>query len=93
MATNHPAVQIGDVERMERELADARQAVAARLRELREASGLSLREVAPRVRLSAAAVNMTERGQTWETETVKRLLLFYEHIGADVALAAHAPAA
>jgi len=80
MAIHAPGVQIEDVERLERDLAAARRDIARQLREQRAASGLSLRDVAPKVRLSAGALSQTERGQTWETKTVRRILRFYRTV-------------
>ena len=78
MTVPEPAVQIEQIAAMERELENARRAVARTLRFKRETAGLSLRDVAPRLRLSAAALSNIERGQSWRTRTIRRLALFYE---------------
>lgn len=75
-------VQIERVEQLEKELADTRRAVARSLRFSRETAAVSLREVAPKVRLTAAALSMIERGQTWKTKTIRRVAAVYEKLNA-----------
>lgn len=75
-------VQIERVEALEKELADTRRSVARSLRVTRETSELSLRDVAPKVRLTAAALSMIERGQTWKTKTIRRVAQVYEKLSA-----------
>ena len=84
MATKSRAVQtsaanvtVAAVERMEAALVTARQTAAKELRKLHAASELSLSEVAPHVGLSKAGLKLALDGETWRTETAKRLLAFY----------------
>jgi ribosome-binding protein aMBF1 (putative translation factor) len=78
MNATEPAVQIDQIEAMERDLVTARRAVARTLRFKRETVGLSLRDVAPKLRLSAAALSNIERGKSWRTRTIRRLAKFYD---------------
>jgi ribosome-binding protein aMBF1 (putative translation factor) len=73
----NPSVQIARVSRLERQLAEARQRAGRALRQTREARGLSLRDVAPHVNLSAGALSEMERAETWATPTAERVLRFY----------------
>lgn len=70
-------ISVDRVESTERELAAMRRAVAQRLRAERARTGLSLREVGRRVKLSAPVVYNTEAGKTWETRTARKLERFY----------------
>lgn len=78
MTATEPAVQIDQIEAMECDLVSARRAVARTLRFKRETAGLSLRDVAPKLRISAAALSNIERGKSWRTRTIRRLASFYE---------------
>lgn len=71
-------VQIERVEALERELAETRRAVARSLRYTRETASLSLRDVAPKVRLTPAALSNIERGESWKTKTIRRVAKFYD---------------
>ena len=71
-------VEIEAIRGLERELAEARGRIARAVREQRERAGLSLRQVAPKVRMSATNLSLIERGRVWETKTVARVLRFYE---------------
>lgn len=74
----NPSVQIARVTRLEQQLAESRQRAGRALRDLRESRGLSLRDVAPHVALSAGALSQMERAETWSTATATRVLRFYE---------------
>lgn len=75
-------IQTDRAEALERELGAERKRVAAALRETREKLGLSLRDVAPRARLSGASLSYIERGEQWHTPTIKRLARLYERSAA-----------
>lgn len=78
----NPSVQIARVARLEQQLADARQRAGAALRAERESRGLSLRDVAPHVHLSAGAISELERAETWSTPTAVRVLQHYRPTAA-----------
>jgi ribosome-binding protein aMBF1 (putative translation factor) len=71
-------VQVQRVAESESALATARKEVARSLRRRREDRGLSLRQVAPKVRLTAPTISQIERGEMWRTKTVLRLAKFYD---------------
>jgi hypothetical protein len=75
-------VQIDRIEAMERDLSRARLAVARSLLAIRTTAGLSLRDVARVVKLTAPAVNKIERGIQWRTKTVRRIAQFYAKLAA-----------
>jgi ribosome-binding protein aMBF1 (putative translation factor) len=66
---------------LEAELREAKLTTARALREAREAAGLSLRDVSPRVRLSAPTLSLVERGIVWNTKTVTRVAKVYATLG------------
>lgn len=68
---------VDQIEATERALAVMRRTVARQLRAERARTGLSLREVGRRVKLSAPVVYNTEAGKTWETRTARKLERFY----------------
>lgn len=78
MATTTEVIQIDRALVLEKELQTERKRVAAALRRRREELGLSLREVSPKVRLSAASLSYIERGEQWHAPTIRRLARFYE---------------
>lgn len=67
---------------LERELQAARKAVGECLRAQREAAGKSLRDVAPTARLTGAALSNIERGISWNTRTITRLVRTYAGLTA-----------
>lgn len=75
-------VTIGEVRQLEAELERKRRTVAADLAALRAKRELSLRYVAQRVRLTAPALLRIERGDSWRTDTVARVVRFYERESA-----------
>lgn len=82
MMADELKVQMEQTKRLERELRRSRGQIADLLRAERERLGLSLRDVGPRVRLSHVSVRKIESGNQWETQTVDRLIRFYERAGA-----------
>jgi ribosome-binding protein aMBF1 (putative translation factor) len=75
-------VQIERIEKMEADISREREVMARTLLEARTKAGLSLRDVAPVVKLTAAALNNIERGRAWRTVTVKRIARFYSKLAA-----------
>jgi predicted transcriptional regulator len=75
-------VQIDRIEELERDLERARRLAARSLLAIRSTSGLSLRDVARVVRLTAPAINKIERGMQWRTKTVRRIAQFYSKLAA-----------
>lgn len=71
-------VTIEDVRQLEAELERKRKTIAADLAAERAKRNLSLRHVAQRVRLTASALLFIERGDSWKTDTVARVVKFYE---------------
>lgn len=69
---------INEVRQMEVELERKRKVIAASLTAERMKRGLSLRHVAQRVRLTATSLFHIERGDQWRTDTVARVVKFYE---------------
>lgn len=75
-------VSIADVRELEAELERKRRTIAADLAAERAKRGHSLRYVAQRVRLDASSLLHIERGNSWRTETVARIVRFYERDAA-----------
>lgn len=75
-------VTIGEVRQLEAELGRKRKIVADTLAAERQQRSLSLRYVAKRVRLTAASLLHIERGDSWRTDTVARVVKFYERSAA-----------
>lgn len=69
---------IEDVRQLEAELERSRKVIAADLAARRRKRSLSLRHVAQRVRLTASSLLAIESGDSWRTDTVARVLKFYE---------------
>lgn len=80
MAKDGPAVQIGEVARLERELGEARSRAAASLRETRQAIGISLRQTANGVRLSPGALSNLECARSWQTKTALRVATYLSRV-------------
>jgi DNA-binding XRE family transcriptional regulator len=75
-------VQLDAIDAMELSLVAARNSVARSLRTLRLEAGLSLRDVAPSLGVTAQTVNNIERGKTWTAKTVRRLAVYYSKLSA-----------
>lgn len=73
---------IEDVRQLEAELQRTRKTIAADLAAERARRKMSLRFVAQRVRLTAPSLLEIERGGSWRTDTVARVLKFYERESA-----------
>lgn len=69
---------IEGVRQLEAELERERKVIAADLAAERAKRGMSLRHVAQRVRLTAPSLLEIERGSSWRTDTVARVVKFYE---------------
>ena len=69
---------IEDVRQLEAELERKRKTIAADIAAERKKRSLSLRHVAQRVRLTASSLLEIERGDSWRTDTVARVVKFYE---------------
>lgn len=65
------------IRHLESELADKRRATGQELRAIREGAGLSLREVAPKTKVTAATLSLIETGKIWNTKTVTRVAKVY----------------
>ena len=70
------------IDAMERGVVARRDVVAASLREFRVELGISLRDVAPSVGMTAQTINNIERGRTWTTKRVRRLAVYYSKLAA-----------
>lgn len=82
MVETGPVVQVTRVAELEERLEVARQETAKTLRRLREDHELSLRDVAPKVKLTPTSLLKIERGESWRTKTVERLARYYESLSA-----------
>jgi ribosome-binding protein aMBF1 (putative translation factor) len=80
MADSEALVQINAVEAVEALLVAVRRTAAIAMLREREDKGLSLRDVAAKVRLAPAAVSNIERGKSWKTETARRIAQFYASV-------------
>ena len=78
MPTTGLIVQIERVERLEEEATHLKRAIGLALRSERETAGLSLRDVGPRVGLTAAGISLIELGKAKRTTTLRRLVEFYD---------------
>jgi len=68
---------IGEIRNLEAELERKRKVVAASLKAERKKRALSLRQVARRVQLTPSNLMNIERGDSWRTGTVERIVRFY----------------
>lgn len=82
MVETSPVVQVSRVAELEQQLVVARKEAAKVIRREREDRELSLRDVAPKVKLTPMSLLKIERGETWRTETVKRIARYYESLSA-----------
>lgn len=82
MADNGLVAQVDGIAARESDLAVQKQQLSRALWLAREIAGLSLRDVAPRVRLTAAGLSYIERGKRWSTKTVRRVARFYDSLAA-----------
>lgn len=82
MADSGPVVQVSRVAELEEQLDVARKEAAKTIRRLREDRELSLRDVAPKVKLTPTSLLKIERGESWRTKTVERIARFYESLSA-----------
>ncbi len=73
---------IDGIRNLEAELERQRKVLAADLRAERLKRKLSLRDVARSVRLVASGVFEIESGKRWSTDTVARIVRFYERTEA-----------
>ena len=71
-------VQMAQIEALERAIIGLQQSVAVSLRAARESRSLSLRDVAPHVGLTAAALHNLERGKSWRTPSARRVAEYYD---------------
>jgi transcriptional regulator with XRE-family HTH domain len=69
---------IDDVRHLEAELEEKRRVIAAFLKAERTKRGLSLRQAGRKVRIAHSGLLLIERGQSWSTPTVARILRYYE---------------
>ena len=82
MTPSEVLVQLDVMEATERGLVKERKTIALSLRALRVVAGLSLREVAPTIGVTAQTVHNIERGRTWTTKTARALARFYKQSAA-----------
>jgi ribosome-binding protein aMBF1 (putative translation factor) len=77
MSPAETLVQIDQIESVERLLAGLQQSAAQALQRDREHAGLSLREVAPHIGMTAATLHNLERGKHWRSAFARRVAEFY----------------
>jgi ribosome-binding protein aMBF1 (putative translation factor) len=82
MAATGSLVQIEQIEQLEGLLRGLRRSTAMTMLTEREALGLSLREVAEHVGLTAVAINNMERGKSWRTSSARRVAELYSERNA-----------
>ena len=82
MSPSEILVQLDVIDAMERGIVSSRESVARSLRELRLEAGISLRDVAPSVGMTAQTIHNLERGRTWTTKRVRRLAVYYSKLAA-----------
>ena len=82
MVPTGAVVHIERVEALEKEVSGLVPVIGQLLRIARESAGLSLRDVAPKVRLTAQGISDIERGKSWRTKTVRRYAQFLESVRA-----------
>lgn len=74
--------QVDRIDRMEEDTKKAQVQMARVLYLTRELAGLSLRDVAPKVGMTAAQISNIERGKSWKTKTVRRIARFYDSLSS-----------
>jgi ribosome-binding protein aMBF1 (putative translation factor) len=79
------AVHLNAAEELERQLREVRRMVAADLKAARQDTGLSLRQVGRKVRLTPAALMALENGESWKGTTARRVARFYERLAVPAA--------
>ena len=73
---------IETVRNLEAELETKRREAGRVLRSARRRLKLTMRDVAPKVKMSAATIHNVEKCKVWKTKTAQRLARFYEQQNA-----------